>query len=144
MNKIIVYTMLLLATSSVAFAAEKKPPECLTLDALKAKNEKTVKAMQALAEIQGTKAPEVILPDTFTKVSISAYHFLEGAYADNPYTPQGLPPGDGALLATAKGQDGGQVLWTKKDLVCGSMAVAKTLLAALRGVKDDDKDELHL
>lgn len=135
---------------SPAFAAEKAPkaPECVTLDAFKAKSEKMVAALAEVAKAEGRDAQKITLPDTFTKVPAGAYHFFEGIYAMNPETPAGLPPGDGALLATAKGKDGGKLLWTKGALVCGSvMDAPKILLDMVRKVKDapgEDKDEMHL
>lgn len=135
---------------SPAVAAEKSPkaPECMTLEAFKAKSEKMVAAMDALAKAEGHDAPKISLPDTFTKVSAGAYHFFQGIYAVAPTTPEGLPPGNGALLATVKGRDDGKLLWTKGDLVCGRpMEAPKILLDMVRKVKDapgEDKDELHL
>jgi hypothetical protein len=144
---------LALALGGSAFAAERapknpKPPECLTLDAYKAKAEKMVAALGALAKAEGGEAPKVVLPDTFIKVPAARYHFFEGVYAMNPTTPAGLPPGDGALLATAKGKDGGSLLWTKGDLVCGHpMQAPKMLLDMVSKLKDatgEDKSDLSL
>ena len=44
-------------------------------------------------------------------VTAEQYHFLQGIYARNPTTPPGLPYGDGAVLATAPGGDGGMILF---------------------------------
>jgi hypothetical protein len=68
----------------------------------------------------------------------------------NPKTPPGLPPADGALLATAKGVQGGIIFWTRGDLVCGSpMPVPKSLIDLMASGKIKDapgeaKDEMSL
>jgi hypothetical protein len=141
-----------LAVGDFALAAERaapsKTPECMTLEAFKAKGEKMASALEALAKAQGHDAPKTILPDAFAKVPASAYHFFMGVYVMNPTTPAGLPPGDGVLLATTKGKDGGTLLWTKGELVCGApMQAPKALLDMVRKIKDapgEDKDELRL
>jgi hypothetical protein len=35
----------------------------------------------------------------FTTLTPGQFHFVEGIYVGSPTTPDGLPPGDGALLA---------------------------------------------
>lgn len=141
-----------LAMGDFALAAERaaspKTPDCMTLEAFRAKGEKMVAALEALAKAEGHDAPKAVLPDTFAKVSPGAYHFFEGVYVMNPTTPAGLPPGDGVLLGTTKGKDGGTLLWTKGELVCGApMQAPKALLDMVRKIKDapgEDKDELRL
>ena len=45
------------------------------------------------------------------------FHFLQGVYVLSPTTPDGLPPGDGALLLTRDHGDEGLILWTLGPLV---------------------------
>jgi hypothetical protein len=147
-------TALCLAVSLVvggsAHAAERevpKTPECLTLEATKAKTAKMMDALSALAKAQGNEAPKIAFPDTFLKLSPARFHFLEGVYVMNPNTPPGLPPADGALLATAKGQVDGTILWTKGDLICGqAMPVPKALIDLMDSgkLKDGSKEEMSL
>ena len=46
------------------------------------------------------------------------FHFLQGVYVLSPAAPDGLPPGDGALLLTHDHGDEGLILWTLGPLVC--------------------------
>jgi hypothetical protein len=100
----------------------------------------------------------------FTQATIGQFHVLEGVYISNPKTPEGLPPGDGALIIVppaihGKAQPAG-IAWTQhggKD-VCGSLEqvliVPVGALAMLNKIEtgkdeksqtaDDPKDELRL
>ena len=63
------------------------------------------------------------------------FHFLQGVYVLSPTTPDGLPPGDGALLLTRDHGDEGLILWTLGPLVCEPMPAPKKLLDYLARVK---------
>lgn len=52
----------------------------------------------------------------FTKMSVGQFHFLTGFYVSSPITPEGLPPGDGALLAEIDGHPG--IVWTHGHEAC--------------------------
>ena len=43
----------------------------------------------------------------FTTLTPGQFDFVEGIYVGSPATPDGLPPGDGALLATHSGTKNG-------------------------------------
>ena len=62
---------------------------------------------------------------TFTALTPAQYHFMQGMYVANPRTPEGLPPGDGALLLTLDNADVGMVVWTRGTLVCSPMPLSK-------------------
>jgi hypothetical protein len=49
----------------------------------------------------------------FTKLNAGQYHVMMGIYLGSPITPEGLPPGDGALLVQSKAAS--LVFWTKGD-----------------------------
>ena len=63
------------------------------------------------------------------------FHFLQGVYVLNPTMPDGLPPGDGALLLTRDHSDDGLILWTLEPLVCEPMPAPKKLIDYLAQVK---------
>jgi len=63
------------------------------------------------------------------------FHFLQGVYVLNPTTPDGLPPGDGALLLTRDHGDEGLILWMLGPLVCEPMPAPKKLMDYLAQVK---------
>jgi hypothetical protein len=63
------------------------------------------------------------------------FHFLQGVYVLSPTTPDGLPPGDGALLLTRDHGDEGLILWTLGPLVCDPMPAPKKLMDYLARVK---------
>lgn len=52
----------------------------------------------------------------FTKLSVGQFHFLEGFYVSSPITPEGVPPGDGALLAEIDSHPG--IVWTRGRQAC--------------------------
>ena len=56
------------------------------------------------------------------------FHFLQGVYVLNPTMPDGLPPGDGALLLTRDHSDDGLILWTLGPLVCEPIPAPKKLI----------------
>ena len=49
----------------------------------------------------------------FTALTPGQFHFVEGVYVGSPTTPDGLPPGDGAMLATHDGAANGVIIWTR-------------------------------
>ena len=63
------------------------------------------------------------------------FHFLQGIYVLSPTTPDGFPPGDGALLLTRDHGDEGLILWTLGPLVCEPMPAPKKLMDYLARVK---------
>ena len=75
------------------------------------------------------------------------FHFLQGLYVALPTTPDGLPPGDGALIIKSDDDDSGVIVWTRGPLACDPIALPKAgkLLAYLAEVKagaGDDGDDL--
>ena len=63
------------------------------------------------------------------------FHFLQGVYVLSPMTPDGLPPGDGALLLTHDHGGEGLILRTLGPLVCEPMPAPKKLIDYLAQVK---------
>src|SRR5271166_5299980 len=61
-------------------------------------------------------------------LTAAQFHFLQGVYVLNPTMPDGLPPGDGALLLTRDHGDDGLILWTLGPLVCEPMPAPKKLI----------------
>jgi hypothetical protein len=133
-----------------AFAAERggsaatqaPAPACVTLDQFKA-------AFDAKAK--------------FSVASIGAYHVLKGVYLGSPKTPEGNPPGDGALIVSHPAQHGQQaidlVAWTRnggKDVCAGAnqvLMIPASVMALIAQTvtgqgetqdPDDSKDELKL
>ena len=68
------------------------------------------------------------------------FHFLQGVFALNPQTPPGLPPGDGAVLATVKGDRGGLILFTSGAKICAPMPVPDEVIKLLSAVKTGKLD----
>jgi hypothetical protein len=82
------------------------------------------------------KAQEAAGKDTaIAPLTPAQFHFLQGVYVLNPTTPDGLPPGDGALLLTRDHGSDGLILWTLGPLVCEPMPAPKKLLDYLARVK---------
>jgi hypothetical protein len=63
------------------------------------------------------------------------FHFVEGIYVGSPTTPGGLPPGDGALLATHDGAQNGIILWTVGPLVCRPLPISEKLIKLITDIK---------
>ena len=147
MKRAIFACLALLAMGAAPALAAEKAPDCRTLAQFKQKGRDTVAAMANLAKVSGGPAPELKLPDAFTPIKPARFHFLQGVYAMNPQTPPGLPPGDGATLATFGRDPGGEILWTKGDLnkgglICGAaMPVPKALLDLMDGKIADSPGE---
>src|SRR5262249_40916346 len=71
----------------------------------------------------------------FTALTPGQFHFVEGIYVGSPSTPDGLPPGDGALLATHDGAKSGIILWTRGPLACGPIAIGEKLIKLIADIK---------
>ena len=74
------------------------------------------------------------------------FHFVEGVYVGSPSTPDGLPPGDGALLVSHDGDKDGIIIWTRGQLACGPIPVNERLIKLIDSIKtgslDGQGDEL--
>ncbi len=77
----------------------------------------------------------------FTALSTGQFHFVEGVYVGSPSTPEGLPPGDGALLATHDGDKNGVIVWTRGTLACGPLPIPEKLIKLIDAVKTGALDE---
>lgn len=79
---------------------------------------------------------------TFTKATPGQFHFLVGFYVGSPSTPAGLPPGDGAVIAS-HGMDT-MIIWTRGSLACNPLMVDAKLLVLMAKFKagGDDADTL--
>jgi len=51
----------------------------------------------------------------FTQLNIGQYHVMMGIYLGSAITPEGIPPGDGAMLVQLEKSTGGILFWTKGD-----------------------------
>jgi hypothetical protein len=69
------------------------------------------------------------------------FHFIEGVYVGSPTTPDGLPPGDGAILITHDGDKNGIVIWTRGALACAPIPVNEKLIKLMIGVKTGDGED---
>ena len=81
--------------------------------------------------------------DTQTDLTPGQYHFMVGVYVGLPFTPDGLPPGDGATIVS-KGEHV-FVVWTRdKKLACNPMPVTAKLLVLMAKLKagGDNADTL--
>lgn len=71
----------------------------------------------------------------FAALTPGQFHFAEGLYVASPTTPDGLPPGDGALLATHDGAKGGVIIWTRGPLACAPILINEKLIKLISSVK---------
>lgn len=82
----------------------------------------------------------------WTVLSPGQFHFVEGLYVGSPSTPEGLPPGDGALLARHDGEKDGVIVWTRGPLACMPLPIPEQLIKIISSIKtgelDDDGNEL--
>jgi hypothetical protein len=82
----------------------------------------------------------------FTALTPGQFHFVEGLYVGSPSTPEGLPPGDGALLATHDGANNGILIWTHGPLACAPIPINEKLMKLIASIKtgtvDGGGDEL--
>ena len=87
----------------------------------------------SLAKAQKTAGKDT----TIIALTSAQFHFLQGMYVALPTTPEGLPPGDGALLLTRDKGEAGLILWTRGTLACDPLPVddTKKLLKVLADVK---------
>jgi hypothetical protein len=71
----------------------------------------------------------------FITLTTGQFHFVEGVYVGSPNTPEGLPPGDGALLATHDGVQNGIILWTRGPLACGPLPISEKVIRLIADIK---------
>lgn len=71
----------------------------------------------------------------FTALTPGQFHFVEGVYVGSPTTPDGLPPGDGAMLATHDGASNGVIIWTRGPLACGPIQISEKLIKLIAAIK---------
>jgi hypothetical protein len=71
----------------------------------------------------------------FTALTSGQFHFVQGIYVGSPNTPDGLPPGDGALLVTHDRAKNGLILWTRGPLACRPTAISEKLIKLIADVK---------
>lgn len=76
----------------------------------------------------------------FTALTPGQFHFVEGIYVGSPTTPDGLPPGDGAMLATHDGAKNGIVLWIRGPLACGPIVISEKLIKLIANIKTGPVD----
>ena len=70
-----------------------------------------------------------------TALTPGQFHFAEGLYVGSPATPEGLPPGNGAMLLTHDGAEDGVLLWTRGTLVCSPIVVTEKLIKLIASIK---------
>ena len=124
-----------LAVGGSALAAERAPtpraPVCAPLDKIKA---------------------DFDAKTHFVALTPGQFHFAAGLYVGNPNTPEGMPPGDGAILITHDGSKSGTIAWTRGKNVCSPITLPEPIMKLLNAIKtgvgesadDDSKDELKL
>lgn len=71
----------------------------------------------------------------FTTLTPGQFHFVEGIYVGSPTTPDGLPPGDGALLVTHDGAKNGIIIWTRGPLACAPIPINEKLMNLIAGIR---------
>ncbi|HTZ66949.1 MAG TPA: hypothetical protein VMB83_05670 [Roseiarcus sp.] len=76
----------------------------------------------------------------FTTLTPGQFHFVEGLYVGSPTTPEGLPPGDGALLATHDGAKNGIIIWTRGPLGCAPIPINEKLIDLIARIKTGSLD----
>jgi hypothetical protein len=84
---------------------------------------------------------------TITALNGAQFHFLQGMYVASPTTPDGLPPGDGALILTRDRGEDALILWTRGVLACaptpiGHAAKLLKMLAAVKAGATSEGEEL--
>jgi hypothetical protein len=77
---------------------------------------------------------EFIAKGRWIVVTRGQYHFLSGVYAMHPQTPPGLPYGDGAVLATLNGREGGMIFFTDHGRLCLPMPAPAILIKEMMEV----------
>ncbi len=76
----------------------------------------------------------------FVVLTPGQFHFAEGVYVGSPTTPDGLPPGDGALLVSHDGEKDGIIVWTRGALACAPTPVNEKLINLIAGIKTGQLD----
>jgi hypothetical protein len=71
----------------------------------------------------------------FAVLTPGQFHFVEGVYVGSPTTPDGLPPGDGAMLAIGDGATNGVIIWTRGPLACGPIQISGKLIKLIAAIK---------
>ena len=98
--------------------------------------------MQGLGEAEGG----VDAKTHVVQLTVGQFHFVEGVYVGSPSTPDGLPPGDGALLFSHEGDKDGIIVWNRGGLACAPIPVNERLIKLIVGIKtgalDGDGNEL--
>jgi hypothetical protein len=120
------YIVAVLAFGGPALAAgsEKAPmPSCTPLARFRANNSSDPKSH-------------------LVKLTPGQFHFVEGFYIASPSTPPGLPPGDGALLATYDGERGGVIVWTRGTLACNPIPINEKLIMLISSIKSGKLEEM--
>ncbi len=115
-------TAIIAASLLLSYAAQAAEPACITIKDVQAKT----------------------VWSTLRELSLGEFHFLQGVYVGAPNTPQGLPPGDGALLATTKGSDNAVVIWTNKaaGTACSPTPVAQPIIDLMGKINTGPGDAL--
>jgi hypothetical protein len=75
------------------------------------------------------------------QLTAGQFHFVEGVYVGSPSTPDGLPPGNGAILVTHDGDKDGVVIWTRGALACAPIPVNEKLMKLLADVKTGEGED---
>ncbi len=78
---------------------------------------------------------------TVSPLTDAQFHFLQGVYATLPFTPAGLPPGDGALLLTKDKGGDGLIIWTLGPLACDPLPAPEAIQKLLAEVKTGRADD---
>lgn len=74
------------------------------------------------------------------QLTAGQFHFVEGLYVGSPSTPDGLPPGDGALLVSHDGDKDGIIVWTRGQLACAPIPVNERLIKLIASIKTGTLD----
>ena len=76
----------------------------------------------------------------FAALTPGQFHFVEGVYVGSPTTPDGLPPGNGAMLATHDGAANGVIIWIRGPLACGPIQISERLIKLIAAIKSGALD----
>ena len=97
---------------------------------------------QALAKIKA----EFDAHTRWTVLTPGQFHFAQGLWVASPATPEGLPPGDSAMLVQRDGDKDGLIVWTRGPLACSPVPLPEAMIKLLWSIKtgklDDDGNEL--
>jgi hypothetical protein len=69
------------------------------------------------------------------QLTSAQFHFVAGIYVGSPTTPEGLPPGDGALLVSHDGDKDGVIVWTRGLLACAPIPVSEPIIKLISSIK---------